>query len=239
MADRTFAAVEHPDRDVEVFERIPWESLERTRDLRWWIYVAAAALVMGAIGVTLGRGWAPVEPVPVVAGDSVPATSTLSTSPSTMVSVPPPVPDPTVAAPPSTIWSEADLMAVPEERLEAAAETVATWFLVERFTRDDETGRSFVEWAGALETRWVTTTTARVTMVVRRLAAEGEKAYVRVPDETWAVDLELGDTGWVVSNGPVAIEAAELTVDLRRAQTATWTDPAGLQWDITEDPTSP
>lgn len=128
-------------------------------------------------------------------------------------------------------------MAVPGERLEAAAETLATWFVVDRFSRDGSgaAGRSFVEWAGPLETGWTSSSSARVKVAVRRLVAMGDDPYRRIPDETWAVDVELRDDGWVVTHGPIAAGPAELRADVDTGDAVTWTDPAGLEWEIAEE----
>lgn len=196
------------ESDVEVFERIPWEALEQNHDRRWAVYLVAGAVVLGAIGVTIGRG---VSPPPAPGADasatvSVPATAAVPTPPADEVVQP----EVTVAATPAltTTWSEADLMAVPAEDLEAGAIAIAEWFVVDYFTRDGsgEDGRSFVEWASVVEHTWRDASVLELTVAVRRLAALGDAAYQRIPVEGWTISTELTDDGWVVVGGPVPTE---------------------------------
>jgi hypothetical protein len=249
--------VESDEGDVEIFERIPWDALEKPQDRRWIVYLAAAAVVMGAIGVSVGRGMIPVG--------SPPATAPSVTSPTPEPTTPPDITVPLAAAPETpTTWTEADLMAVPAETLEDSAAVMAEWFIVDYFTRDggtaDAGGRSFVEWAAVVDRTWVSNSVMELTVVVRRLAAEGDNTYQRIPVEGWLVTAELGDEGWVVVQGPVATAALDPAVDLVPldgpvpAEVASrggdetvrgaaeidggwiveveWTDPAGLDWVI-------
>lgn len=249
-------SVDSDEGDVEIFERIPWDALERPQERRWIVYLVAAAVVMGAIGVSVGRG-IPVGP---------PSTTVSSvTSPAPEPTSPPDVTVPLEAAPEiPTTWTEADLMAVPAETLEDSAAVMAEWFIVDYFTRDggtsDAGGRSFVEWAAVVDRTWVSNSVMELTVVVRRLAAEGDDTYQRIPVEGWLVTAELGDEGWVVVQGPVAITAPDPAVDLvpldgpAPAEVVSpggdetvrgaaeiddgwiveveWTDPAGLDWVI-------
>lgn len=218
------------DHDVEVFERIPWESLEQNPNRRWIPYLVATALVLGAAGVTIGRGTItpPVEQPAVVATTTVPMADT---------SAEPVVDDPgsadaTHRPPQESTWSEADLMALPEGAVETAAMAVAEWFVVEHFTREDgDEGRSFVDWARAGELTWMDPTTVDVTVLVRRLAAEGDDPYQRLPAEAWQVTTELDDDQWVVTHGPVQVAppTLELSVPSLDGQVE-WTDAAGLTW---------
>ena len=248
--------VDSDEGDVEIFERIPWDALEKPRDRRWIVYLVAAAVVMGAIGVSVGRGMITVGPSPTTA-PSVPQTPDPTT--------PPDVTAPVATAPEiPTTWTEADLMAVPAETLEDSAAVMAEWFIVDYFTRDggnsDAGGRSFVEWAAVVDCKWVSSSVMELTVVVRRLAAEGNDPYQRIPVEGWQVTTELGDEGWVVVQGPVATAAPDPAVDLVPldgpvpAEVASpgadgtahgameieggwivevdWTDAAGLDWLI-------
>jgi len=249
--------VESDEGDVEIFERIPWDALEKPQDRRWIVYLAAAAVVMGAIGVSVGRGMIPVG--------SPPATAPSVTSPTPEPTTPPDITVPLAAAPETpTTWTEADLMAVPAETLEDSAAVMAEWFIVDYFTRDgrdsDAGGRSFVEWAAVVDRNWLSSSVMELTVVVRRLAAEGDDVYQRIPVEGWLVTTELDDEGWVVVQGPVATSAPDPAVDLVPldgpvpAEVASdgadgtlhgavkmdggwivevdWTDAAGLDWLI-------
>jgi hypothetical protein len=214
MVDRTGESPER-DTDVEIFERIPWESLEKNPDRRWIAYLLSGALVLGAVGVSLGRQLSagsalPPDPAPIV-------TTTLAVLPSTLATVgPTTVPETTAAdrvAPGAR--TEADLMALSDVPLEMAAATAAEWFVVDYFTRDDPgEGRSFVEWAGSLETTWIDPTTIEVTVAVRRLAAAPGIDYRRMGPEAWRVTVELGDEGWSVVEGPVEAGPVELSVTI-------------------------
>lgn len=217
------------ERDVEVFERIPWESLEAKSDRRWMAYALAVVIVLGAVGVSLGRQMAaPPEPVPTT---TAPVSTTPETvAPATTVEV--------AAAPgPPTTWSEADLMALPAETIETTAMAVAEWFVVDFFTRDDpEDDRSFVEWARAWQMEWETPTSARVTVLVRRLGATADEPYHRLGAEAWDVELELDEEDWSVASGPARGETPELVVRDTDAIGGEWTDEAGVTWRIEERP---
>lgn len=216
MVDRTGESTERDtdgDTDVEIFERIPWESLEKNPDRRWIAYLVAGALVLGAVGVSLGRQ--------LTAGgtldDPAPTTTTVAAPPSTNPAVrPTTVPDTIVANPGAPgAWTEADLMALSDVPLELAAATTAEWFVVDYFTRDDPgEGRSFVDWAGALETAWVDPTTVDVTVAMRRLAAAPGAEYRRMAPEAWTVTVELGEEVWSVVEGPVEAGPVELSVTI-------------------------
>ncbi|MFP3913302.1 MAG: hypothetical protein ACLFWM_00375 [Actinomycetota bacterium] len=224
------------EHDVEVFERIPWESLEGKPDRRWVMYVAAGAVVLGAVGVSFGRQMAAPPP-------TAPTSPTASTSP-TLASPPSstvPATIPPRAEQTHPTWTEADLMALPVESVERSAVAVAEWFVVDFFTRDDPGGdRSFVEWARAWELEWLASDRMHVTVVVRRLAASGEEPYQRLEAEAWEVEVELGeDGGWAVAQGPSRADPPELVAlqpDHENDQEASageeWVDPAGLTWSV-------
>jgi hypothetical protein len=223
---RTFAAVDD-ERDVEVFERIPWESLTERTDRRWIAYVVAAVIVLGALGVSVGRhlGGAPVAPPPTTLAAP---TEAITTTTAAMVSP---------SSPPTTspMLTEADLMALPAADLEWSAAALAEWFVVDHFTRDTTGGdRSYVEWVRAFEVEWTSTTTASVTVLARRLAAQGNDPYRRLEEEAWEVITELTEDGWDVTAGPIPVEPPSLhREDVE--PTSEWVDGAGLIWPV-EDP---
>lgn len=227
---RTFRMVDD-EHDVEVFERIPWDSLPTGQDRRWLAYLVSAVVVVAAVGVSIGRSTA-----------SPPVTTPTTVSPSTAVT-------PIVAAPPETVsvattpaatWSEADLMALPAPTLEVSAAALAEWFVVDHFTRGDgDAGRSFVEWAETWEVEWSGATSVDVTVLMRRLAALGDDPYQRIPAEAWLVTAELTDEGWGVVAGPRPTPVPEVSMSsLETGPTRTWTDGAGLEWDVGSE-TSP
>lgn len=200
------------DHDVEVFERIPWESLEQNPNRRWIPYLVATAVVLGAVGVTIGRGMitSPAEQATVLATTTAP----MADSATEPVVDETGSPDATIPPPQESTWSEADLMALPEGAVESAAMAVAEWFVVEHFTREGDEGRSFVDWARAGELTWMDSTTVDVTVLVRRLAAEGDDPYQRLPAEAWQVTTELEGDRWVVTHGPVPLAPPKLEVSV-------------------------
>ncbi len=254
-------AVEEPreEHDVEVFERIPWEALEKSGpDHRWLAYLVAMVVVLGAVGISIGRGMAP-SPVTSPAVTQAP-TATIPVASDVHEA---PAPEPTAAPNQASVLSEADLMALPGDSLEAGAAAVAEWFVVDHFTREDgDGGRSFVDWARAGELTWLGATTIDVTVLIRRLAASGDDAYQRLPAEAWRVTTELIDDHWVVIHGPTPAQAPTLDVSLpapegdvpdrvassvedgtitgaaqvegRWSVELQWTDDAGLTWTVRE-----
>lgn len=226
------------EQDVEVFERIPWESLEEKTDRRWMAYALAGVVVLGAVGVSLGRQMsAGPEPVPTTAGPVSITLESEAVAPATTAGV--------AAAPsPATTWSEADLMALPAETIETAAMAMAEWYVVDFFTRDDPQGdRSFVEWARASQVEWETPISARVTVLVRRLAAIAEEPYHRLEAEAWVVEMELDEEAWSVASGPFPGETPDLVLRSPDADgdrnAGEWTDDAGVTWPIQEPPEGP
>lgn len=244
------------DQDVEVFERIPWEALEKQPDRRWMAYATAMAIVLGAVGITIGRGMATPQPEPPP--EAMPPVVT--TAPARPVDAPAAPPEDPGAIGESPAWSQADLMALPEASLETTAAVVAEWFVVDHFTREED-GRSFVDWAGVAELTWTGTTTIDATVIIRRLAALEDDPYQRLPAEAWQVTTELIDGSWAVTHGPVpvdppALEASLPSYDLdvpaevaalvpgsttgahevgdRWSVEWQWTDDAGLTWTVTD-----
>jgi hypothetical protein len=228
------------DTDVEVFERIPWESLENGGDRRWVAYLVAGALVLGAVGVSLGRQAVPT-PAPVVptAESTIPA---LGSSDGAAATSPAPAPSSTSA--PVTEeggWAEADLMALAEAPVELTGASVAEWFVTDHFTRDgDDGGRSFVEWAGVVAFSWLDVDRATATVAMVRLAAEGTGEYRRLPPEAWEVVLALDEDGWAVVDGPMMAEGGSPRIEIsttdeaRATVESRWVDGAGLEWPVRE-----
>ncbi|HEX2153234.1 MAG TPA: hypothetical protein VHL52_04590 [Acidimicrobiia bacterium] len=225
------------ERDVEIFERIPWESLEPRPDRQWIAYLLAGIVVLGAVGISLGRQMAAAPPAPLtvtttaLAPDPVPpasvTTDTVTTE--TVATVPEP----------ATTWSEADLMALPVSSLETSAAALAEWFIVEYFTREEDGGsRSYVDWAETSQVEWTDTSSAEVTVLVRRLAAGADEAYQRLEAEAWKVETNLDDTGWTVVGGPIQAEPPEMALP-DRGGGVEWTDGAGISWTVHESDDAP
>lgn len=228
------------DTDVEVFERIPWEALEGADGNRRWIaYTVAVALVIGAVGVSLGRQTAP-PPAPVGPDTTLAVTDTAV--PASTLAVPAPAPPaPPITEPGSGPWEEADLMALADTPVEVTGAAVAEWFVTDHFTRDGADGRSFVEWAGVVGFDWFDLGRAAATVAVSRLAAAEGGDYQRLEPEAWVVLLALDEEGWAVVDGPIVAEAALPRVELPASAEAgatvesRWIDAAGLEWAVREE----
>jgi hypothetical protein len=229
------------DTDVEVFERIPWESLENGGgDRRWVAYLVAGALVLGAVGVSLGRQAVPT-PAPVIPS-AEPTLPALGISDATAATSPAPAPASTSA--PVTEeggWAEADLMALAEAPVEVTGASVAEWFVTDHFTREgDDGGRSFVEWAGVVAFSWLDVDRATATVAMVRLATEGTGEYRRLPPEAWEVVLALDEDGWAVVDGPMMAEGGSPRIEIsttdeaRATVESRWVDGAGLEWPVRE-----
>ena len=198
-----------PERN-EVFERIPWETLEEKKPDRQWMTLAVAgAVVLGALAYT----WASNRAAPM------PETTMAAPSPSTTVlapSAPPAAPTaPLTAAPtPSPVLTaEADLYAVHPERAIDRATAHAEWFVAEYLTVDGseesqatlgallpsgvplpvaaDGTRVFVEWVRAMAVEEVGDLTYRVTVLARSLAADAGGDYVRQPPVRLDVDVSV------------------------------------------------
>ena len=227
------------DTDVEVFERIPWEALEGADGNRRWVaYTVAAALVIGAVGVSLGRQGAPapVPPLPT----TMPSV-TYAAVPVSTVAVATPTPSvPPATEPGSGRWAEADLMALADTPVEVTAASVAEWFVTDHFTRDGTDGRSFVEWAGVVGFEWLDLDRATATVAVTRLAAAGGDDYQRLEPEAWTVVLAMDEEGWAVVDGPIVAETLLPRVEIPAsdesgsAAVSRWIDAAGLEWTVRE-----
>lgn len=205
----------------EVYERIPWETLEKPGGDRQWVVLGvAAAIVAGALGYTFVSSRAaqpemPVASVPVAAADS----PQLPASPAPIpAAVPPATTLPTVIA-------EADLYAVPPQRLADAAGAHAEFFVVEYLTVDG-TGQEpallrsllptdvplpaapeglvvFVEWVGAIETAEIGVGRFQVDVLARYMVAQDGAPYQRAQPEVLSVEVEVDDSGARVASAPV------------------------------------
>jgi hypothetical protein len=178
----------------EVYERIPWETLEEKKgDRSWLMFAVAGAVVLGALAYSyMGNR-------PVVAPQGT--TPVVTTAETVSAAVPLP---PVAVATPSTsplITAEADLYAVPPERIIDRVLAHAEWFVAEYLTVDgSEQGREtlssllpegvplpvapegtrvFVEWVRATGVEEIAPLTYRATVLARSLAAAGDGAYER------------------------------------------------------------
>jgi len=195
-----------PDRN-EVYERIPWETLEKKgNDRQWLLYAVAGAVVLGALAYSFMRNQpVPVPPPAIATATSVPATTTTA--------VPAALQPPTVASP--LVVAEADLYAVdPEDLLDQAA-THAEWFAVEFLSFDGSEQSSntlsallpadaplptapdgtqvFVDWARAATVTQTGPASFDVEVLVRSLVSIGEDGFRRQPTRSLSVSVVMND----------------------------------------------
>jgi hypothetical protein len=182
-----------PERP-EVYDRIPWETLERsTSDRHWIVYAIAGAVTLGALTYSFMRAQPSVVPPQVTVASTVPASTTMSN-----VGTTPPA---SVESP--VVLAEADLYAVDPVQLAARAASHAEWFAVE-YVAVDGTDRSreqlakllpagipvpeapegtqvFVDWAGAVSLTETDPGHFEVGVLVRSLVSRGEEGFQRQP----------------------------------------------------------
>lgn len=207
-----------PERP-EVYERIPWDTIEKGSAERQWLYVGlAGAIALGALAYTFMKSQPPAPP-PV--SQQVPATV-----PATL---------PTAIGPTSTLASpvvvaEADLYAIAPQRLVEAAAAHAEWFAVEYFTVDgSEESRTvlrallpsgiplpeapegiqvFVDWVRAQRVAEPAPLTYEVDVLVRSLLSTSQEGFVRQPVRMARVEVAIGDDGNPrVSSAPILVES--------------------------------
>jgi hypothetical protein len=222
-----------PERH-EVYERIPWETLEKKgRDRQWLLYAVAGAVVLGALVYSFMRN----QPAPVPTLTAEELATTVPATTATTVSTPA-VPS-TVATP--MVVAEADLYAVEPERIIEQAAAHAEWFAVEFMSYDGseqsaqtlsgllpggvplpdapEGTQVFVDWARAGTITQTTPTTFEVDVMVRTLVSTGEGGFQRQPARGLSVTVEIdGEGGTRVSRiptlrpvEPVAVPDAGIT----------------------------
>ena len=193
----------------EVFERIPWERLERRGgDGQWLVYALAGAVVLGGLAYSFMRNQpTSLPPAAVAVTTTVPATSTTS---SNMGSTPSTVPSPVVVA-------EADLFAIDPERLLDEAVSHAEWFAVEYISVDGseqsrevlgsllpegvplpvapEGTQVFVDWARARATTQTGPVSFEIEVLVRSLASSDDSGFTRQTPLSLTVGVEFDDDG--------------------------------------------
>lgn len=197
-----------PERD-EVYERIPWETLEkRSGDRQWLVYAIAGAVTLGALAYSFTRNQPVSEPAVAVA-------PVVSTFPATTIASNMDSPPSTVASP--IVVAEADLYAVDPERLIDRAAAHAEWFAMEFTTVDgsDESRRElqgllpggiplpeapegtqvYVDWVRATQVTQTGPTSFDVEVLVRSLSSTGEEGFSRRPTEVMWVPVSLDDDG--------------------------------------------
>lgn len=205
----------------EVYERIPWETLDRKGgDRQWLVYAVAGAVVLGALAYSFMKNQPTLPPPPEAVATTAPvttATSNMGTSPSTVAS-------PVVVA-------EADLYAVDPELLADQAAAHAEWFAVEYVSVDGaESSREllaallpegipvpeapegtqvFVDWAGALSVTQTGPALFDVEILVRSLLSTGEAGFVRQAPLIVGVPVSVGEDGRVRVTGAPTVAPAD------------------------------
>lgn len=198
-----------PERD-EVYERIPWETLEpKGANRQWLVYAVAAALVLGALAYSFTRN----QQAPPAQPASAP--SVTSTVPATTASSAPASPPSTAASP--IVVAEADLYAIDPERLFESVAAHAEWFATEYVSHDGsaesagvledllpegtplpeapEGTQVFVDWARATNVSQTSPTDFEVEVTVRSLVATEGSAFARLPPLRLAVAVGLDEDG--------------------------------------------
>lgn len=217
------------ERD-EVYERIPWETLEKKGGNRQWIvYAVAGAVALGALAYSFVRSQ-PVPPAePFV--ESVATTATATTPATPLRETPSSVAGPVVVA-------EADLYAVDPERLLDEAAAHAEWVAVEYVSFDGseqsetmltsllpagaglprapEGTQVFVDWARAARVVETGPASFEVSVLVRSLSASGDGGFVRQPFRTVVVPVEVDDRGARAAGVPTMTETTPApTVEMK------------------------
>lgn len=217
-----------PERH-EVYERIPWEHLDRHGGDRQWLYVGlAGAVALGALAYSFMRNQ-PIEPAPTA---QVVLTTVAQTPPVA------PITEPTVASP--LVVSEADLFAVEPESLARAVAAHAEWFVVEYMSVDGSEQSStalrsllpadvplpeaptgtqvFVDWVGVHRMTEIGDFRYEVEILVRSLVATTDRGFERQPTRLVIVEVGIDDAGRsVVMGAPVVTDApavGSVTLDL-------------------------
>jgi len=198
-----------PERN-EVYEKIPWETLEDKKGDRQWLMLGVAgAIVLGALAYSFMSNRPPAAAV----ATTIPATAAPS-----LASVATPAPTPALPPTASTspvVTAEADLYAVHPERAIDRVAAHAEWFVAEYLTVDgSEEGRAaltslmpagaplpsategtrvFVEWVRASSIEEIAPLIYRVTVLARSLAAEADAVYQRQAPLELVVDISLAE----------------------------------------------
>jgi hypothetical protein len=211
----------------EVFERIPWETLEEKKgDRQWLLFGVAGAVVLGA----LAYSYMSSRPVAISTPTTIGATAA-SDAVTSAPAVPAPPAAPVVVSTAPMVTAEADLYAVPPERILDRVMAHAEWFVAEYLTVDgSEEGRAvltslmpsgvplptapegmrvFVEWVRAMSVEEIAPLEYRVSVLARSLSASGEEAYRRQPPIQLMVDIsmagEIPQVAAAPSVGPAAV----------------------------------
>ncbi len=227
----------------EVYERIPWETLDKQSGDRQWLVVAVAgAVAVGALAYSFVKSQPAPSPAPAPVAAAV-------TSPPATSAVAPVAPVTTTQTP--LLLAEADLYAVNPERIIDQATALAGWFAVEYFAVDgsdqsQETLRSlmpsgvplpeapvgiqvFVDWVGIQSVTETGPLAYDIEVLVRSLMAVGDSGFVRQPTRVATITVAIGDDGVPRVSRPPAITTPDVSPPLSMALTPL---PAALQEQV-------
>ncbi|MCI0543735.1 MAG: hypothetical protein L0Z49_04710 [Actinobacteria bacterium] len=200
----------------EVYERIPWETLQQPRrDYAWVVMAVAGAVAVGALAYSFVRS----QPAAPVTAETVPT----ATLPSPAASTPATIPTPVVVA-------EADLYAVDQDAIRDQVRAHAEWFAVELVSYDGsdtskevlsallpagvpvpeapEGTQVFVDYASAGVISELAPMRYRVEVLVRSLAAGPEGGFLRQSPLVVGVDVVVDDTGIIRVAAPATLRQA-------------------------------
>lgn len=210
------------EKREEIYERIPWETLENPRNDRQTLIIGiAAAVVVGALAYSFfsKQQAAPVVAAPV--GVTAPQPVPTVPAPALEPLAPPPSPAPQNIA-------EADLYAVAPSALAELAAAHAEWFVLEYLTIDGsqenptlrmllpgdipipsapEGARVFVEWVRALSTEEIEVGLYAVDVLARYMVASDGQTYERVAPEMLSVVVAVTESGAQVRGVPMVGQA--------------------------------
>lgn len=195
------------EKNQEVYERIPWETLEKQGgDRQWLILGIAGAVVAGSLGYSfMSNRPAPLQPssTEVVAAATAPPTTFA-----------PMAPAPAPAQPAPSLVTEADLFAVDPDRLATEAAARARW-VVREYLADDGSSEQgvlrallpadiplpstpegvlvFVEWVDSVGVAEIDVGTYRVDVLARYMVSSDGGDYQRVDPELFTLDIGMAD----------------------------------------------
>jgi hypothetical protein len=213
------------EKNQEVYERIPWESLEKQGGERQWLILGiAGAVVAGSLGYSfMSNRAAPLPPPPTGA-------AAIAEAPATTFAPVAPVPAP--AQPPPSVVTEADLYAVDPEHLASEASAHARWVVREYLASDGSTEQGllrnllpadiplpttpegvlvFVEWVDSVSVAEIAVGTYRVEVLARYMVSADGADYERVEPELFTLDIAMTD-GIPRLLGAPAVQAADSEV---------------------------
>lgn len=195
------------EKNQEVYERIPWEALEKQGgDRQWLILGIAGAVVAGSLGYSfMSNRPAPLPPPPTETAAAV-------TAPTTTFAPVAPAPAPSQPAP--SVVTEADLYAVDPDRLATEAAAHARWVVREFLANDGSSEQGvlrsllpadiplpstpegvlvFVEWVDSVGIAEIDVGSYRVDVLARYMVSADGGDYQRVDPELFTLDIGIAD----------------------------------------------